>query len=710
MVLTIKTNDPFAAARKNAIPGAKYVYVKPKTENKEDITGTNLVSKGTPLPPTPSGRQTSSYRTSNGGRMPTQAEAEEMTLLAKPQEQPKWKPQTIKPPNTRGGTISRQGEPPYAPRQQYQGEIRRTDVSEQARQGRFRGYAEMQAAEEERLSGPETMGGFFFDEPKSRGYYETRYGPAAGFMEFGRTSAVTAQRSMNPLEWKPGSGFGNVDITNKGFNNAYSNIAHNPFSFTGQAAGIGFAFMAPGKVGMGKLAGMFGKQKSFKVTYLKGMAEMETKTALRTSGKGDLTFLAAKEGKATSYIKTWDTKSLNSMMKNGYPSDISKDIYGNVFKEAKGPGIKNYVYEFGYGPGKSTGSMKRMAFLTETKIEKAKPKVPSLIDTAVMEKSSFIGGKFEGVIFRQARTGRVSFPVSFEEDTFKVTRYKGKPSGKLPDFMDTSSDVKPDFYTGLVTGRDFGNFNFPRRGGVIGPELERPAKMPLSFAWKAPISAEKIGGFDFDFFPTPGRSRPDLSTGGLNMKTLSVFTPTESRRQGTNLGIDILGKQQGSLKMPSFLYKGRSREKSGLNVKDILNTGSMLNIGSASRSNQRQNVFNLQKQQQKQRQEQRTGFRFPNMRSPKLGGFLGPSRGRGNPFAMGKGGFSLSLGGKGHGRVFTKAFYSDLLSVNYSVGKFGKVTHPALTKANWGKAEKSMFLNVPTVEMMGLGGRKKKKR
>lgn len=48
--IIIKTNDPFASTRKNAIPGATYIYVPPKTENKTDVTGTALISRGTPLP------------------------------------------------------------------------------------------------------------------------------------------------------------------------------------------------------------------------------------------------------------------------------------------------------------------------------------------------------------------------------------------------------------------------------------------------------------------------------------------------------------------------------------------------------------------------------------------------------------------------------------------------------------------------------------
>jgi hypothetical protein len=242
---------------------------------------------------------------------------------------------------------------------------------------------------------------------------------------------------------------------------------------------------------------------------------------------------------------------------------------------------------------------------------------------------------------------------------------------------------------------------------VIGPELERPAKMPLSFAWKAPISAEKIGGFDFDFFPTPGRSRPDLSTGSLDMKTLNVFTTSSSPK--SNLGLDFnigTSSREKERLAPSFRLspsKGRLKENTGLNMKDVLNVGSMLNIGTKEKSRQHQNQFNLFRQQQSQRQK--TGFRFPSMKSPRLGFPVAFGGKRMNPFTTGKG-FGFSLGGKGHGNVFTKAFYSDLLSVNYSVGRFGKATHPSLTRKNWAKAESSGFLNVPTVEM----GRRNKRR
>ena len=48
---------------------------------------------------------------------------------------------------------------------------------------------------------------------------------------------------------------------------------------------------------------------------------------------------------------------------------------------------------------------------------------------------------------------------------------------------------------------------------------------------------------------------------------------------------------------------------------------------------------------------------------------------------------------------FKKTLLADLLSVTISQAKYGKATHPVVTRGMWKKAEKSLFLNIPTVEM-----------
>lgn len=55
-----------------------------------------------------------------------------------------------------------------------------------------------------------------------------------------------------------------------------------------------------------------------------------------------------------------------------------------------------------------------------------------------------------------------------------------------------------------------------------------------------------------------------------------------------------------------------------------------------------------------------------------------------------------------------KGLLSDLASVTRSHGRFGIATHPKLTEEIWGMGEKSMFMHVPTVELMS--GKKKKKK
>lgn len=55
-----------------------------------------------------------------------------------------------------------------------------------------------------------------------------------------------------------------------------------------------------------------------------------------------------------------------------------------------------------------------------------------------------------------------------------------------------------------------------------------------------------------------------------------------------------------------------------------------------------------------------------------------------------------------------KGLLSDLASVTRSHGRFGIATHPKLTEEIWGMGEKSMFMFVPTVELME--GKKKKKK
>jgi len=45
--------------------------------------------------------------------------------------------------------------------------------------------------------------------------------------------------------------------------------------------------------------------------------------------------------------------------------------------------------------------------------------------------------------------------------------------------------------------------------------------------------------------------------------------------------------------------------------------------------------------------------------------------------------------------------YSDLLSVTVSQARYGRATHPFVTKGVWKKAKKGMYLDVPTVELEG---------
>lgn len=50
-----------------------------------------------------------------------------------------------------------------------------------------------------------------------------------------------------------------------------------------------------------------------------------------------------------------------------------------------------------------------------------------------------------------------------------------------------------------------------------------------------------------------------------------------------------------------------------------------------------------------------------------------------------------------------KIFFADIYSVTKSHLLFGKATHPALTEKEWGKAEKTFFVDVPTVELKKRG-------
>jgi len=46
-----------------------------------------------------------------------------------------------------------------------------------------------------------------------------------------------------------------------------------------------------------------------------------------------------------------------------------------------------------------------------------------------------------------------------------------------------------------------------------------------------------------------------------------------------------------------------------------------------------------------------------------------------------------------------KVLYSDLLSVTVSQARYGQATHPRLTHQIWKEAEKTGYLDVPTVEL-----------
>lgn len=48
---------------------------------------------------------------------------------------------------------------------------------------------------------------------------------------------------------------------------------------------------------------------------------------------------------------------------------------------------------------------------------------------------------------------------------------------------------------------------------------------------------------------------------------------------------------------------------------------------------------------------------------------------------------------------FKKTLMADLLSVTISQARYGKATHPVSTRGAWARAEKSFFLDIPTVEL-----------
>lgn len=109
------------------------------------------------------------------------------------------------------------------------------------------------------------------------------------------------------------------------------------------------------------------------------------------------------------------------------------------------------------------------------------------------------------------------------------------------------------------------------------------------------------------------------------------------------------------------------------------------------------------------RQMPRMGFKFPFG-----GGFI--------PIPIKKGGGmklpSVKVGGKKirftktkTDLKFNKLLKADLFSVTKSQFLFGgKATHPKGTKKQWAEAEKSFFLDVPTIELAGVKGKLKKAR
>jgi hypothetical protein len=304
----------------------------------------------------------------------------------------------------------------------------------------------------------------------------------------------------------------------------------------------------------------------------------------------------------------------------------------------------------------------------------------------------------------------VSYPVKFEQDSFKVTRYKPKPTGRnvIEELgMSYTKEAKPDFYEDVMKfgrpERDLGRqFDF----GAPGTTRTKAATVPRTITrTEVPFSFKEIEQSDM-FFPVyaGGQKGPDMGFSLGDMKILSTPSKYESR---AGLKLDF-GTRQDTRIAPSFRLSGRRQEpktRDLLGIMPAFDMGSMLDTRAKQREQPRQKQFNAFRLDQFQKSRQKAGFRPP--RTPRLGFGFGPAKRGVNAFNPR--GFrtpKFSFGGKGHGRIFEKAFFSDLLSVNASMAMFGKATHPRLTKENWKQAESSMFLDVPTVEL----GKKRKRR
>jgi len=136
-------------------------------------------------------------------------------------------------------------------------------------------------------------------------------------------------------------------------------------------------------------------------------------------------------------------------------------------------------------------------------------------------------------------------------------------------------------------------------------------------------------------------------------------------------------------------------------------------VSISGRSAIKQTQMQLQKTKSKIEQKLTYKTRFDYVRTPSKSYYIMPPFRTTKPkgfFKTSKVNFFTKKKIKKKPRVVAKTLYADILSVMESRIKYGKATHPLPTKHIWKRGEKSLFTNIPTVEILKGGIMKKRKR